>query len=200
MKAGYTKSCGCYSRESASSRKKIDLTGKQFGRLTVLEFAKKTKRGRYMWRCLCSCGKEKLIVSSNLTRGNTQSCGCLHRELVSIPKFGMPSSQWRVLRYYKKHAKDKELPFDLTVEDFEKITKQECFYCGLPPSNLTKGVGIRPNFVYSGIDRVDNSRGYVLDNVVPCCVQCNKTKRNMTKEDFLGLVKRIYEHSIKRPY
>jgi hypothetical protein len=53
---------------------KIDVVGQRFGRLVVLENAKDEK-GRYRLRCKCDCGAEKLVVSSNLRRGFTKSCG-----------------------------------------------------------------------------------------------------------------------------
>ncbi len=61
--------------------KKLNLTHKQFGRLTVL---KKSILGRYKWLCLCSCGNETVVATSNLRSGGTKSCGCLHREKSAI--------------------------------------------------------------------------------------------------------------------
>lgn len=57
----------------------IDLTGKRFGKLTVIEIAGKDKRGQIRWRCICDCGNEKTINGGDLTRKNrpgTHSCGC----------------------------------------------------------------------------------------------------------------------------
>ncbi|KKK54039.1 hypothetical protein LCGC14_3088750 [marine sediment metagenome] len=62
-------------------KKHLDLTGKKFGRLTVLEDSKKRQFGKIIWDCLCYCGGIKAILSSNLTTGNTKSCGCLNREV-----------------------------------------------------------------------------------------------------------------------
>lgn len=66
----------------------IDLTGRRFGRLFVLERA-----GTYVadggfhksatWRCRCDCGRETVVMSQDLRRGTTRSCGCLQRELRS---------------------------------------------------------------------------------------------------------------------
>lgn len=53
-----------------------DLQGKQFGRLTVLEFSHK-KNGHYFWLCKCECGTVKAINSSSLKSGHVNSCGCL---------------------------------------------------------------------------------------------------------------------------
>lgn len=57
---------------------KIDLTGKRFGKLIVVERAGKDKYSRTIWRCLCDCGRYTTVMVGNLTSGNTQSCGCGH--------------------------------------------------------------------------------------------------------------------------
>lgn len=63
--------------------KKIDLTGMQFGRLTVLrEHEAKTPDNKYKYECICSCGNPEVVVKSAslLRSGQTKSCGCLQRE------------------------------------------------------------------------------------------------------------------------
>lgn len=62
--------------------KRLELTGQTFGYLTVIEFAY-VKNGKSYWRCICSCGQEKVIAGSSLTRSNTQSCGCFQKENVT---------------------------------------------------------------------------------------------------------------------
>src|ERR1700739_2664349 len=59
-----------------------DLTGKVFGRLTVLRRAENTREGRAQWLCRCSCsnGTETIIRGGDLERMLTRSCGCLRRE------------------------------------------------------------------------------------------------------------------------
>ena len=63
----------------------IDLTGKTFGRLTVIERAGSNTSGNPLWKCQCSCPANSIvyITGSSLRSGGTQSCGCLHREIVS---------------------------------------------------------------------------------------------------------------------
>ena len=58
--------------------KLIDLTGKEFGRLTVLRYL-----GDGMWMTRCKCGTEKPVRGDALKSGNTASCRCLHREISS---------------------------------------------------------------------------------------------------------------------
>lgn len=60
--------------------RKIDLTGKVFGRLTVIEYSHKTNHGTYYYKCKCSCGTDKVIEGSKLKNGTIKSCGCLRKE------------------------------------------------------------------------------------------------------------------------
>lgn len=54
----------------------VDLTGKVFGQLTVLERVKIPREHESHWLCRCTCGNEVVVVAGNLKRGTTQSCGC----------------------------------------------------------------------------------------------------------------------------
>lgn len=55
--------------------KKIDRTGHRYGLLTAISEVRGHKRPR--WRCICDCGETIVASSSNLSSGNTKSCGCL---------------------------------------------------------------------------------------------------------------------------
>lgn len=61
---------------------KIDLTGKRFGRLTVLEFVPNDKHASY-WKCQCDCGNVTVVAGSHLKGGDVVSCGCWNRENIS---------------------------------------------------------------------------------------------------------------------
>lgn len=63
--------------------KYIDMTGKKFGRLTVLEKAYSNKKGTVYWKCKCDCGAETVKSGTLIRLGKTTSCGCLHKELLS---------------------------------------------------------------------------------------------------------------------
>ncbi len=64
-----------------------DLAGKQFGRLVVLDLSHRDKRGAAYWNVRCECGATKKVRSDSLTRGNTESCGCLSAELAGKRMF-----------------------------------------------------------------------------------------------------------------
>ncbi|MBD5154128.1 MAG: hypothetical protein HDT15_03365 [Oscillibacter sp.] len=60
------------------SRKKLDLTGQKFGKLTVLAPAENIKN-RTAWLCRCECGKETVVKTYRLRNGRAVSCGCAER-------------------------------------------------------------------------------------------------------------------------
>lgn len=125
---GSTKSCGCYHRERASECTKLDLTGKKFGRLTVISECGRAKSRSVEWLCKCDCGNEKIVPSPRLKWGDTKSCGCLHLELVSKRsknnKYGYKHGLYGTRGYIKnQRAKYKAIKLNQTPidADSEKI-------------------------------------------------------------------------------
>jgi len=82
LTSGNTKSCGCLHKEVVSQIQTIDLTGQQFGRLTVICKANNADN-KIRWICRCECGTEKSIQGNELRIGDTQSCGCLQKDNTS---------------------------------------------------------------------------------------------------------------------
>lgn len=66
------------------ARKLIDLTGRRFGRLTVVRrygsYEDGTGHTIPTWVCACDCGQLTIALGSALKQGNTKSCGCLRQE------------------------------------------------------------------------------------------------------------------------
>lgn len=66
--------------------KSIDLSGKRFGRLRVLEVFIKPRAGggnRRLWKCACDCGGLSIATSFDLQSGKHKSCGCLHIDAIT---------------------------------------------------------------------------------------------------------------------
>lgn len=61
-------------------KRRVDMTGQVFGRLTVQRPAPSDGAGRARWMCLCECGGSAVYLRSVLIAGQANSCGCLHRE------------------------------------------------------------------------------------------------------------------------
>jgi hypothetical protein len=81
--------------------------------------------------------------------------------------------------------------FTLTLEEYTALTTNvPCAYCGL--DSKTKTLGSKVMMRVGGIDRVDSRRGYVKDNVVPCCWICNEMKKDRDVKLFLLHIEQIY--------
>ncbi len=72
---------------------------------------------------------------------------------------------------YRRDARIKGFIFDLTLDEFSEIISEPCYYCG--------GDGF-------GIDRWDNSIGYIKGNMVSCCSMCNFMKKTYTEDEFVN--------------
>ena len=81
---------------------------------------------------------------------------------------------------YKASAKARGKDFNLTFGEFKSYWNQPCYYCGNPIDGI-------------GLDRVNSNIGYHVNNVVPCCTQCNTAKMAVTQSEFFAMIKRIYE-------
>lgn len=182
---------------------KEDLTGRVFGRLTVLkrDLSKIGQaRGSY-WICLCSCGVEKTISRQSMVVHGTTSCGCLKIEKAKnncLPQAGSDRNYW--IRKYKNRAKKLKIPFSLTKSEFFSICSRNCHYCNQPPEEKTAGYkrkGNNDKFFANGIDRVDPKKGYEIDNCLPCCKTCNFMKTDKSYEDFKKRIELIYKNIIK---
>ncbi len=194
LRSGSIKSCGCLRREG------IDLTNCVFGRLTAKERVGKNKHGTYLWRCVCECGGEVVVSTSNLTTGHTQSCKCLHDDLIRNKggRNRLPNGQAHrntLYAQYKRGAVRRNLVFELTLEQFECLTKEQCYYCGKEPQERFSLVRFRNgSYVGNGIDRKDNNTGYILSNCVPCCETCNRAKLATSYEEFIAWIKQVHNN------
>ena len=96
LKRGRTKSCGCLNAELVSARCTLNLSGKTFGKLTVMHrVAQDRKRTAVRWVCLCSCGKTKCVDSDHLRLGLVRSCGCIpESKKVTIEEKKLRKALW----------------------------------------------------------------------------------------------------------
>jgi len=166
----------------------LDLTGKKFNRLSVVKYSHSHKRHTY-WVCECECGATKTIAGTALRTGHTKSCGCLNKDLLiqsnkdralapEIARFN------RIFKAYTEGAHTRGYVFELSRDEMMTVCLQPCHYCGADPEP------------YSGMDRVDNSIGYTVPNVVPCCKTCNYAKRDSSYDDFLKWINRLVEKKL----
>jgi hypothetical protein len=157
----------------------IDLTGQQFGRLVVIDRAENTKDGKTRWVCECDCGNRIITRGYLLGSGQTKSCGCLQKEIVSEcntkhgDSFKKLYYTWnnireRTCRQTNPHYKDYgERGIGLCEEwknydNFKKWALSNGYKRGLT------------------IDRIENDKGYFPDNCrwVSMKIQQNNKRNN----------------------
>ncbi len=168
-----------------------DLSGQKFGQLIVINRTPKPenyKNGRVYWLCRCDCGVLREVSGSALTRSVKPVISC--RKCYYLPEGEVSYNQ--LLLLYKHQANRRKLDFDLSYEDFKILTSGDCFYCGLEPKQIHAPDTYR-ELKYNGIDRVDNTKGYIKGNCVSCCKICNTAKSNMNQQQFLDWIKKVYD-------
>jgi len=188
--AGNVKSCGCLQRQRTSQRhlnKRINEIGKKYSNCEVLECfvihdrLKRTTNTKA--RVKCYCGEIFECRLQHLKSLSIKSCGCLLK---------LPYSEAAMNLLYNKYqskSKIRKIDFRLTVEQFKNLTLQNCFYCAIEPKQISKQNYCNGIYIYNGIDRIDNSKGYVFENCIPCCKNCNTAKGSMNIDNMIKILK-----------
>lgn len=85
---------------------------------------------------------------------------------------------------YKRNARIRGIKFNLTLEQFSLFWQQPCHYCGDEIETI-------------GLDRIDSSGDYCVDNIVPCCSVCNFMKRQLSQDGFIEHCEKIVNKAAK---
>ena len=168
----------------------LQLTKRQYGKWEVIKRVESNDHGESQWLCRCVCGVERNVRTRYLLNGKSKSCGCSKKLLYGESAFN---------NYYSsqvKGAAKRTLIWELSKAKVREITSSNCHYCDAIPSQIKKTNGNNGHYIANGIDRIDNDRGYLIDNVVPCCRPCNIAKGIMTYSQFKALIAKIY-HNLK---
>jgi hypothetical protein len=193
-----TKSCGCVKLASIKARaaSRTDILGQKFGLLTAIRRGESRTSGDSRnistWECECACGSIRSYFTSSLRSGNSTSCGCRAIATAASRVQSMAFLEGQVYCSYRATSKRRGRSFNLSKEQTREIIFKDCHYCDKPPSNIWRSRNRKHtlpiDLVYNGIDRVDNSRGYDFDNVVPCCRECNTIKHDSLSYDEMKAV------------
>lgn len=181
---------------------KHSLVGTTHGNLTceqVVGFVPDGRARRLCYSFSCSCGNKVLKRGRDVLSKKTLSCGCLLKESTrntgasnKRPPTDGPARE----RYYKQYvstAKRRGLEFSITEEEFFTLTSSNCYYCNCQPNKEfgRNWKGFSLPYICHGIDRKENSVGYITENSVACCSMCNYMKKDFPEEIFINKAKSI---------
>jgi len=138
LKSGNTRSCGCLMTELKRQRR-TDLTNRRFGKLIVLyrteDYIDSYNKHHSKWHCQCDCGNECDVLEASLKQNLTQSCGCLHKEIVSkmflkdirryddngnlIAKLCPTCKEWRDIEQFYKRKQQKDAQVEWAKQNMD---------------------------------------------------------------------------------
>lgn len=120
--SNHTTSCGCKQRQTIREMRIKDLSGQEFGKLSVIEYSH-TKNGRTFWKCQCKCGNEVIKSSVSLTSGKCKSCGCISSvaESEMIKFFTKNQISFQTQYTFDDCIDKRRLPFDFAIFYNEEI-------------------------------------------------------------------------------
>lgn len=138
-----------------------NLIGERYGYLEVIERSSNTKAGKARWKCVCDCGNETIVASSDLISGHTQSCGCKKYESKNRVH-GMTKTD-----IHKKWSSMLQRCYDKNHKSYLRYGAFGVKVCDEWRNDFISFM----NWSYSNgykeslsLDRIDNSKGYSPDN------------------------------------
>jgi hypothetical protein len=178
-----------------------DLTGNRYGHLIVMKYDRSKKKpnqyGKYhYWICKCDCGNIKSIMADSFKYGNAKSCGCLKG-------FGKQGNRWeghqdipgRLWGGIKRGAKQRKIPFDITIEEAWQVFIQQSKKCALTglPLHFTP-ISTKPSLGNVSLDRIDSSKGYSINNIQWIYKPLNRMKWELDQLEFIRLCNLVTEY------
>lgn len=165
------------------------IIGKTFGKLTVVSHKSRAEG----YNCICACGNTTVARATRLKGGTHSSCGCVHhRKGQESPNYKgigtLSKTHWYNIKY---SAERRNLPFKISMADAWNLylsQNKKCIYTGW---DIVFGSVYRNIQTTASLDRIDSSKGYLIDNVQWVHVDVNYMKSDICPNQFLKICKAI---------
>lgn len=171
--------------------KSLDLIGKRFSKLVVLQQYGGDNYGHIRWQCRCDCGNFTYQTTDHLTRKKNpvMSCGCNRkRKAEDNPSWkgykGISGSWW--VQHVKKSARAYRIKkVSITIEQAWELFEKQKGICAL------SGIEISFKKKTASLDRIDSSKDYELGNIQWVHKHVNLMKNKLDQDYFIDLCRKI---------
>lgn len=176
--------CGLEKEESEFYKFRTGLQARCKACVKAYRDANKEKKSAYA-KAYRETNKEKMSAEKRVYyKANKEKISAYNKTRFEANRdkiLAQNQSQSRKFSSYKCGAKQRNLPFNLTKEEFLSFWQADCSYCGDWIATI-------------GIDRIDSDLGYSLDNCVSCCSTCNRMKMDTDEEAWYSKMLTILKH------
>jgi len=170
------KSCGCLSKPLT---KKINLSGRRFGKLLVKE---KVDNG---WLCICDCGNETIKRSRRVLE-SLQCAECEKKTRNKLAK--LDKIPYRFLGSIIYRGKNENIEVNIDIDDLNDLWIQQNRKCALSGRDLLIYGGRRYRSLCTlSVDRIDSNKGYIKGNIQLVDKDLNKMKLDLTMKEFFEM-------------
>ncbi len=153
---------------------------------------------------VCECGFIKRARLARIKCRKNEKCYGFDRHLTTDERTRVRSPEQSKLDNARKvfaKYKNRYENFSLSLDDMINIMTSNCYYCNKPPSNKIHyknkkerlaNENLSGEFEYNGLSRIIMAEGFKINNVRPCCFECNASKLDMDEKDFIQWINKAY--------
>ena len=178
------------------------MLNKTFGKLTPISEHSTTRNGHIRYTCNCECGNVTNVLGTHIRQGTTISCGCAN-------KIGSEHKQWTGVGeisgdFWLTHIvrsangnKGRRNPIELTItkEYAWNLFLQQKRRCSLTGLEIKFPIKNKDKTYTASLDRIDSSKGYIVDNVQWVHKDINMMKRIYNNQYFIEMCGLVAEHN-----
>lgn len=178
----------------AAKSKKLFLEGLTFGPMKVIERVEKNDSKNSWWKCICNiCNSIKIYRRVDLYP-NRISCGCIRapsgNKAYDFKGYGHISRAH--FNKIKDTAKRKKIEFDISIEDMWNLYLKQNKKCSLTKREINFGLSYKSKTKNASLDRIDNCKGYIIENVQWVHKDINYIKYTNSEKELYNICKNIY--------